>query len=61
MATKKTEHVRAVTSFICEVDGVQRIVGSDEVLRRTDPVVKSHPELFEDHQPVEERTEPLVG
>jgi hypothetical protein len=47
-AEAETATVRAVTSFICEVKkGEQRIVGTGQVFRETDPIVKKYPDLFE--------------
>jgi hypothetical protein len=45
--------VRATTSFIVEVDGVERIVRTGEVLPADDPVVKAAPNLFEPEAPIE--------
>jgi hypothetical protein len=47
---------RAVTSFVAEVDGVQRFVRPGELVASTDPLVKRHPELFTEEIPVEQAT-----
>ena len=46
-----TKTVVAITSFVCEIDGIQRFVHPGEVFGANDPVVKKHRELFEDPPP----------
>jgi hypothetical protein len=40
-------NVRATTSFVTEVKGVERQVHAGQVLAASDPVVKAQPTLFE--------------
>lgn len=40
-------HVRATTSFVCEVKREQVIIAAGTVLSASDPTAKAHPELFE--------------
>jgi hypothetical protein len=40
-------NVRAVTSFVTEIKGVERLVHAGDVLAAGDPVARARPELFE--------------
>jgi len=45
--------VIAITSFVCDVDGVERFVRPGESFLANDPVVKKHRELFDSPLPLE--------
>ena len=46
MTVAKADRVVAITSFVCEVDGVERFVHPGEPFAANDPVVKKRRELF---------------